>query len=433
MGPATGINSSVGTPNSVFSAMPSGAATPLTPPLTASHKVPGGARRTDDTQRVIEQTTELVSRLQIERSSEEEKEDVKGVVSPLDLPGLYQRPSAERLLEILHRFTRVSGPTNFSKPTSLSEESDGDSSGGHISAAPGTGFFDWLTKVVASPLQWIDDDDTREQIWDLASTLMAERCGRTAAPTITRRIQIEGMREVLVKTGQVAEADADADCIDIKLVEPSLTEDLLGLKTWGSSFVLASRLVREHLQLISHGTGSEQALRFENPVLELGTGTGLVGIVASRLGYDVTATDLAEIMDNLRANVAQNTLPPRHQAPPSGGGSIVAETLDWTDPDGAGFLARHGAHSFPTLLVSDPIYSPQHPIWIRDMVVLFLEKSPRAHLCLQLPLRPKFEDIRETLYVLLREAGLARARYEEEDGYDDFGQSRFAWSLWRWK
>ncbi|XP_024858292.1 protein-lysine methyltransferase METTL21C isoform X2 [Kryptolebias marmoratus] len=42
-------------------------------------------------------------------------------------------------------------------------------------------------------------------------------------------------------------------------------------------------------------------------VLELGSGTGLVAIVASLLGASVMATDLPEVLSNLQANVMRNT------------------------------------------------------------------------------------------------------------------------------
>lgn len=42
-------------------------------------------------------------------------------------------------------------------------------------------------------------------------------------------------------------------------------------------------------------------------VLELGAGTGLVTIVASLLGAAVTATDLPDVLGNLRSNVMRNT------------------------------------------------------------------------------------------------------------------------------
>ncbi|KAM9817504.1 uncharacterized protein mettl21ca [Neosynchiropus ocellatus] len=45
----------------------------------------------------------------------------------------------------------------------------------------------------------------------------------------------------------------------------------------------------------------------DKEVLELGAGTGLVAIVASLLGASVTATDLPDILGNLRANIMRNT------------------------------------------------------------------------------------------------------------------------------
>nr|XP_046189530.1 protein-lysine methyltransferase METTL21C-like [Oncorhynchus gorbuscha] len=42
-------------------------------------------------------------------------------------------------------------------------------------------------------------------------------------------------------------------------------------------------------------------------VLELGSGTGLVSIVASLLGAQVTATDLPDVLSNLRYNLLRNT------------------------------------------------------------------------------------------------------------------------------
>uniref|UniRef100_A0A8C6TT75 Si:ch73-244f7.3 n=1 Tax=Neogobius melanostomus TaxID=47308 RepID=A0A8C6TT75_9GOBI len=44
----------------------------------------------------------------------------------------------------------------------------------------------------------------------------------------------------------------------------------------------------------------------DKQVLELGSGTGLVAIVASLLGAKVTATDLPNFLGNLRANVMRN-------------------------------------------------------------------------------------------------------------------------------
>lgn len=61
--------------------------------------------------------------------------------------------------------------------------------------------------------------------------------------------------------------------IHFDLREPALTGDMLGLKTWGTSYVISKKLEfigNQYLDdLINHSTGGFR-------VLELGAGTGLV-------------------------------------------------------------------------------------------------------------------------------------------------------------
>lgn len=62
------------------------------------------------------------------------------------------------------------------------------------------------------------------------------------------------------------------------------------------------------LALCSFLENNKETVNLEGKlVLELGAGTGLVAIVASLLGAAVTATDIPEILGNLRANVMRNT------------------------------------------------------------------------------------------------------------------------------
>uniref|UniRef100_A0AAV2LR60 Uncharacterized protein n=1 Tax=Knipowitschia caucasica TaxID=637954 RepID=A0AAV2LR60_KNICA len=62
------------------------------------------------------------------------------------------------------------------------------------------------------------------------------------------------------------------------------------------------------LALCSFLENNRETVNLEDKtVLELGSGTGLVAIVTSLLGARVTATDLPEVMGNLRANVMRNT------------------------------------------------------------------------------------------------------------------------------
>ncbi|KAM7424321.1 hypothetical protein PAMA_000591 [Pampus argenteus] len=62
------------------------------------------------------------------------------------------------------------------------------------------------------------------------------------------------------------------------------------------------------LALCSFLDNNRQMVKLQGKeVLELGAGTGLVTIVASLLGASVTATDLPEVLSNLRSNVTRNT------------------------------------------------------------------------------------------------------------------------------
>lgn len=225
----------------------------------------------------------------------------------------------------------------------------------------------WLTQIVA-----LHDGEVQH----LALRRLAENCGRTAQPEFLRTIDIPGLRELILK-------------------EPSLTADNLGLKTWGSAYMLSKRLVQHPNLLVL-------------PVLELGSGTGLVGMVSASLGHETTLTDLPEILPNLRENVELNSVAAR------------VEALDWSNPKGLD-------ERFETVIFSDPLYSLKHPQWIADMVKRFLSET--GCVLLQLPMRPKFEAERETLWGLLEKYTLEEEHYET--GNDDFGSTEFVFRRYR--
>lgn len=78
--------------------------------------------------------------------------------------------------------------------------------------------------------------------------------------------------------------------------------------------------------------------------IELGAGTGLVGIVAALLGAKVTITDREPALDFLFANVKAN-LPPDSQ------GSVVVSELTWGQD-----LERYPAGGFDLVLGADIVY-----------------------------------------------------------------------------
>jgi predicted nicotinamide N-methyase len=276
-----------------------------------------------------------------------------------------------------------------------------------------------LTSIVANELRWIKDEAEREEIWDQASLRLAERSGRAGMPAISRTFTIP------THTGHV----------EISLHEPSLTEDHLGFKTWASSYMLAKRLCGMDLP-----TPKDERHR----ILELGSGTGLVGMAAAAvLKADVLLTDLLEIESNLTKNVSQNLDMIELE-----GGSATTAVLDWTNPK---LVVRSSSVStddlaslkpFPIILAADCIYSAEHPALLVNAVTPWLENSPEARLILEVPLREGhgYEKEREDLRQRLMTLGLEVLEHGEEVGYDDWGgvgselqEVPCWWSIWRWR
>lgn len=218
-------------------------------------------------------------------------------------------------------------------------------------------------------------------------------------------------------------SDGDEEGIELALHEPSMTGDSLGLKTWASSNLLAKRLVtlRPRLPALSHGS----------TVLELGSGTGLVGLAAAATFQTcVTLTDLPEIVPNLQRNAQENAA-----VLASHGVKVDCAVLDWTEP--ASFPAE--AHSFALILAADPIYSPDHPRMIVQSIEHHLSLGDDARVILEMPLRgaysPERLDFRERMLAI----GLVVHDEGEEIGYDDWSSGNDDeltevpcwWSVWK--
>lgn len=231
--------------------------------------------------------------------------------------------------------------------------------------------------------------------------------------------------------------DAVDDCFQLVLHEPALTADNLGLKTWASSYLLAKRLVLLRTTLPSTRPGES--------VLELGAGTGLVGMAAAVvLQAHVYLTDLPEIVPNLELNIRANrtvligsTIEAKEPE---------ASVLDWSDP--GSFVAGtttdppHSPHAFPLILAADPIYSSDHPRLLVNAIGYHLNKSTNARVVLEMPLRDAYAKERKDLRQRMDSLGLVVADEGEEIGYDDWADGcdedelaevRCWWTVWRWK
>ncbi|CDH10197.1 related to Putative methyltransferase [Zygosaccharomyces bailii ISA1307] len=243
-------------------------------------------------------------------------------------------------------------------------------------------------------------NSSKDLIIKEVSMRISESCGRTAQPAMKRQFKFENLER----------------CIEI--YEPSLTADNLGWKTWGSSFILSQKLINYVAQL-----KISRKLR----VLELGSGTGLAGIawlakwmeVHDKLGVEMFLTDLEEIIPNLQKNVEINGLAP----------NSIVNTLDWTSPDA--FLEQYSGKRFDYILVSDPIYSPDHPKFVVDVIARFL--SPQGTCHLEIPLRNKYAQERNCLWEFLDNHGLKVVEQVEDEGVDDWGQVTYMYQKIVWR
>lgn len=280
----------------------------------------------------------------------------------LDLPLLRAEPSYESLN---HTLTELS----------LAEKVDFE---GAEQLDKGT--RQWLASLSVSELAWIDNESLAEDLRSKAAKRLSQECGVTATSARQRKVDIgSGM--------------------SVALDEPGMTEDMLGKLTWGSSLMLAKRLAREP-QLVK-----------QLAVLELGAGTGLAGIAAKLVGaHTVHVTDLPEIVPNLANNVAKNNV------------ECSSYALDWCKPQ---FPFADPPH-IDVCLISDPVYSKEHPAFLLNAVRLVNADT----VLLQLPLRKGFEAEREHIWDGLPLQGYKKGYSEEETGRDLFGEQTFSFTFW---
>lgn len=226
-------------------------------------------------------------------------------VSAFDLPQLWQKPPAADLLQALHSLHLEPPVWNLQASRADILKHHDTTVHHHRDIAA------YLSTIIKSQLAWLDDQEAREAIWAEAGKRFSERCGRSAMGEITRRWPF---------------APKSSPPFDLVVREPPLTGDNLGLKTWGSSYALAQMLETIAQQSLSHLLGPHSCSSLSRPtVLELGSGTGLLGLAAATIWQTrVLLSDLPEIMPNLAHNLDKN-----RAMIEASGGSVESGALTW--------------------------------------------------------------------------------------------------------
>ena len=174
------------------------------------------------------------------------------------------------------------------------------------------------------------------------------------------------------------------------------TNASVGLQTWGSSFVLASRIATAHEVLFRKfpsavpRTGSRR-LR----ILELGAGTGLVSLTLAKLGLDaeIVATDHhPRVIANLERNMVLNGLD-----------NLQVRHLDWShfvQPEAGQTLDTIFAQQFDVIFAADVVYEMEQCGWLAACVrALLVPETGVFHLVVPVrPTHPKETQLVETTF-----------------------------------
>lgn len=223
-------------------------------------------------------------------------------------------------------------------------------------------------------------------------------------------------RSFLVPSGEDSE-------IEVHIAEPPLRAQNLALVTWTSSFILASMLHKLDINISSHS---------RVPVLELGAGTGLVGLTAASLWKkSVYLTDLAPIVPALSTNIGLNFANVKDL--------VKCGSLDWDEPD---FLfAEEGekisadTDKAQVILAADTMYSEEHPELLSKAIFRWLARDSSARLILTWAMRVAYLDQIREIWAILEDKGLEcileGREQAKDDHWDDEGLCE--WSVWQWK
>lgn len=260
----------------------------------------------------------------------------------------------------------------------------------------------WLTSFIARAEELLVDidDDARQHFIDEASYILASFSSASDADededagAIVREFQFQ-------MTGEQAGGDIEVRLTDGTPATGSDHTDV-GLQSWGASIVVSDLMCArpERFGL------SAEALGDAPRVIELGAGTGLVGITMAKLlprlgvaGAEVIATDYhAAVLANLRDNVAAN-----FGGPHDGGDDnppVQTCLLDWSAPCLDAPLDKPA----DVLVATDVVYAPEHAVWLRDCAAKLLGREGVFWLIASVRPNGRFEGVTDTVERAFAEA-----------------------------
>lgn len=227
----------------------------------------------------------------------------------------------------------------------------------------------WLTALISQTDHLYEEHKDWESVVQTAAHLLAICAGPSAAGLRTRVFAFSVHHN---EDGQLL-SPVRVRITDLPLDNQDYTS--VGAQTWGGACLLADMIVDSPRDL---GLVGAPMLKRPLRILELGAGTGLVGIViakllhASNIPSEVILTDFHQsVLDNLRRNIVLSTT---GDSPCSVSGNF----LDWSTFPTSEHLSPF-RECFDQIYGADVIYELNHARWLKGCVELLLRKpSPET-------------------------------------------------------
>ncbi|KAI1421322.1 putative methyltransferase-domain-containing protein [Xylaria sp. FL1777] len=265
----------------------------------------------------------------------------------------------------------------------------------------------WLTGFLgrAEELTCFESEDSQRHAIDKASCVLASFFSQDEEEAIEdTKITRDYHFALSLGSGEVEEHEdgTESETITVQLTDGLAGRDStdhtdVGLQSWGAAFIFTELMCASPARF----KFSRRTLGSVPRIIELGAGTGLVGIALGKilphLGVStptIIATDFHPIvLENLEANITKN-FQPISQDSDSVSPSIKAAPLDWETPD----LSSPLNEQADVLVATDVIYSPEHAVWLRDCAARMLKPNGVFWLMLTVRTTGKFEGISGTVH-----------------------------------
>lgn len=259
----------------------------------------------------------------------------------------------------------------------------------------------WLTGFLghAEELTCFESEDSRQRAIDKASCILASFFSQDEEDEDTKITRDYRFTLNLNSYEAKEYGEGNSETITVQLTDGLAGRDDtdhtdVGLQSWGAAFIFTELMCATPARLNFAKTSLGSAPR----IIELGAGTGLVGIalgkILPRLGIStptIIATDFHQaVLANLQANVARNFPTPSREKI----SSIQVAPLNWETPDLSPPLDKQA----DVLVATDVIYDPEHAVWLRDCAARMLKPDGVFWLMLTVRTTGKFEGISGTMH-----------------------------------